>query len=134
MTPEAFIINTDYATLANDDAGSIVVNIPGGVPLPLGGGWTLFSGRKTIGRSGSAFTYSTLYSRAGVNVLTTEPAIKEFLTPYPSGQGYDIHISVFRDGADIVVYAYLVAPNSTTVVTTFAATITVKVRTFIPMI
>lgn len=37
VKPSNFIMNSDYATLANDDTGIATVTIPGGVSVPAGG-------------------------------------------------------------------------------------------------
>ena len=128
-----FQLNTDYASPANDDSGTITVTIPNNVLVPAPGSPALvYSNSANIGKPGAAFTYRVNYSRYPREMLGNFGTFAEIISTGPPPQLYSFRVTVYRTGTTVNVRVNVYGGVSSA--RTIGSTITVRVRTFIPIV
>lgn len=126
--PAKYILNTDYATLANDsDTTTITVSIP--ATSIAAGATQVYTGTGTVGTTGSPIEFDVNYS-----MTTTRWKTPELMFVEGSGAStYQGYINVYKSAAATVTVQVVVfygGPSAS--ITKTARTVTVRVRTFIP--
>jgi hypothetical protein len=135
MTPENYIITTDYATIKNDAIGSMTINLPSSVSIPSRGMAT-YSSDITIGTVGSSMRSAIYNSSTNRYQYATQT-----LYIYTSGAvnggfavGYDLYATVFRiDATTVRLGVFIPNPyNSTLTINSLGQTITAELATILP--
>lgn len=126
--PAKFILNSDYATLANDsDTTTITVTIP--ATSISSGVSQVFTNTVIVGTIGSPIEFDVNYSMSDRIWKTPELLFVENSTLSSAYQGY---INVYKSDANTVTVQVMVFYGGSGSITKNARTVTVKVRTFIP--
>lgn len=125
--PLKYILNSDYATLANDsEPTTITVSIPAGTAIPVGD-TVQYTGTATIGNAGAPLYYTIMASNDNRRYITKQLSVNG--GDYTNGPS--ILVRVNRSSATTVivrVFAYAISPGTVTVAQTF----TVNIRTLVP--
>ena len=135
--PSRFIINSDYATLKNDDEGELSITLPDSFTVTTTP--QTFRATATIGEKSAGMRWRVASSKyPGVNLLTPNFRIPCKVTITYQGQSTTIdsymYGSIYRSGPRIV--EMIIIPNYSAGVDSFrvfdiAQTITAKLQTFI---
>ena len=133
--PESFILNTDYATLKNDDNGTVTVTFPGSATVSAGGVRS-FTAEIKIGGKGAS-TRSRVASSKDGNRYFASSAVsftRNGTIPGPFTVPYTLSASMSRTIADTVtVSAFVLNPYSSELTCASGdETFTFKVNTFVP--
>lgn len=134
MTPEQFISTSDYATLKNDDEGTITLVIPGSQSIPAADVIT-FSAEEDIGSPGAIMQCTIEHSwRPGRKYVTQ---LLQYIGEGEVGGNpaiYNANIAVYRSSPSaITVIAYLLNNNPDILITEpNTYTVTVDIATFLP--
>lgn len=128
MKPEKYILNSDFATLANDSETTVItVNIPN---TNIGAGSSeVLTGTGTLGTSGSPIEYDINYSLSSRQWKTPELLFVENAGAANQYQGY---IDAYKSDATTITVSVVIFNGTLSPITKNARTVTVRVRTFIP--
>jgi hypothetical protein len=133
MTPEEFILTTDYATLKNDDSGTFQLVVPGSMSVAAGGSYSNTSSI-TLG-SNSVNTRSQINSSRSSTVWTAASQVDFTRTGTVLGvpTAYSLFTVISRTGTHTLQIAALIFnPNANTLTTQSGSeTITFDIRTFL---
>jgi len=138
VKPSRFILNTDYATLKNDDEAILTFTIPGSIVIPASGSYSnVTSHTIDIGTTGapmralinSSYNANLWFygSVLQINALGSYSVIGAFT--------YQYWIAVTRSSqttADVLVIIANQIPGNTLTTEATARTITVRLSSFIP--
>jgi hypothetical protein len=126
--PAKFIMNSDYATLANDsDTTTISVSIPA-TSITSGTPQT-YTGTATVGTIGSPIEFDINYSMSARRWKT--PALF-FVENTGAANQYQGNVNVYKSAASTVTVQVVVFYGGAGSITKTARTVTVRVKTFIP--
>lgn len=136
MRPEEFIINSDYATLKNDNSGSLSITLPNTLNIP---GNTVYSTSSTItlGVQGSSVR-ARIMSTKDNNWYALNSVVPYIYTSGAvvsgSSVGYNVFVSLTRIDATTLRLLVTIPNNygTTMAISGLAQTITGVVATFIP--
>jgi hypothetical protein len=131
MKPKKYILSSDYATIGNDsDTVTITVAIPA---TSISAGVTqTYNNTATVGTVGAPIEYDINYPLSSRRWKTPQLFFVENTSTINQYQGY---INVFRSSTNVVkvfVTVFYGGPSASVVKT--ARTVTVRVRTFLPLI
>lgn len=133
--PSDFILTTDYATLKNDNKGSVSITLPSAILIPAAGIYSQ-SASIPIGVRGSSFR-SRISSTKRTEQFVTNTVVYSYssgATVIGSPTNYDIFVTVTRANPTSLTLSVTI-PNGFAdpmSVTGLAQTITANVATFLP--
>lgn len=134
--PENFISTTDFATLKNDEVGTITLALPNTASIAASGVAT-YSSVLTIGVVGSSVR-SRITSTSNTKVFCTGTVGYSSTTGATvggvGGFGYDLYVAVHRiSPTQIQLSAHIPNPYGSTMdITGLSQTLTATIATFIP--
>jgi len=137
VKPSRFILNTDYASLKNDDGDTLSFTVPGSIVIPASGTYTNVATHPiTIGTAGAPMrslinsSFSPDLWFYGANLQIVADGTDSILGPFT----YSYWVAVTRTAADVATVYVIIANQGLGTLTTESTvrTITVKLNTFIP--
>lgn len=133
--PSLFNINSDFATLKNDNKGAVSITLPGSILIPASGIYAQ-SASIAIGVRGSSFR-SRISSTKRPEQFVTNTVIYSYSTGAivsGSPSNYDIFVTVTRADPSNLTLSVTIPNgyNAPMSVSGLAQTITANVATFLP--
>lgn len=136
MTPEDYILNSEYATLKNDTSGTLSVTLPNTLAIAAGGVAT-FTDTITLGVAGSSVR-SRIMSTKDNNWLSMNSVLpyiyQSGATVSGTSQGYYVYVSANRVSPTEIRLLVTIPNNygANMTISGLAQTITARVTTFLP--
>lgn len=136
MKPQDFIAISDFATLKNDNKGSITLTLPSSLSVAAASTASITSSL-TIGAPGSSFRSRIIASVDNISYVATNVGYGRTSGATVSGfpVGYEVFVSVHRTSpTELSLIAFIPNPYGSTlsIKSGLAGTITAYVATFLP--
>lgn len=134
MNPNNFILNTDYATLKNDDKATVTLYLGGTSALAYGESYT-YSNTVTVGSSNAPIRCQ-MSTDVAPTVIVSSPQIQVILEATTAGTPYPYPATVYVERTDattitIKCHVYGNVPGQTVQITGDYQTVTANIVTFL---